>query len=258
MLSIKEIENFYPPKLQNFKRSLLREYLQYKILQIVFNSEYAPKLSFLGGTALRIVYGNNRFSEDLDFDNFSLTEKEFIDLSKIVKEKLELEGYKVEIRNVSKGAFRCYLKIPRLLFDSELSGYKDEKILIQLDSMAHHFDYKPDKKILNSFDVFEEIYVTPLDVILSQKILTIFNRKRMKGRDFYDVVFLLSLVGPNYEYLKQKTDINNGKELKRALLEVAEKADLKKLSDDVSPFLFNSEESKKVTLFEDYIKSVEL
>lgn len=156
-------------KLQGFKKFMLREYLQYKILQIIFGSAYANKLAFLGGTALRIVYGNDRFSEDLDFDNFSLTEEEFNELSKVVKEKLELEGYTVEIRNVSKGAFRCYLKIPRLLFDDGLSEYADEKILIQLDSMAHHFPYQPEKRFLNKFDVFEEIYVTPLDIILSRK-----------------------------------------------------------------------------------------
>ena len=69
MLSLQEIEKYYPEKLKKFKRNILREYLQYKILQIIFNSEYANKLSFLGGTALKIIYDNSRFSEDLDFDN---------------------------------------------------------------------------------------------------------------------------------------------------------------------------------------------
>ena len=74
MLTLEQIEQQYPENLRGFKRSLLREYLQYKILEIIFASEYATKLVFIGGTALRIVHDNSRFSEDVDFDNFGLTD----------------------------------------------------------------------------------------------------------------------------------------------------------------------------------------
>lgn len=55
MLTLQQIEQQYPEALRPFKRGLLREYLQYKILEIIFASEYAAKLSFLGGTARRIT-----------------------------------------------------------------------------------------------------------------------------------------------------------------------------------------------------------
>lgn len=257
MLSLQEIEKYYPENLKKFKRNILREYLQYKILQIIFNSEYAGKLSFLGGTALRIVHDNSRFSEDLDFDNFSLKEKEFSKISMLVKKQLKLEGYDVEIKNVYKGAYRCYIRIPRLLFDSGLSGYEEEKILIQLDTAPHGFRYQPDKVVLNKFDVFTEISVTPLDIILSQKIFAIFNRKTLKGRDFYDTVFLLSKTMPNYEYLQLKLDIKNGQQLKTKLLALDGKIDLKGLTRDLEPFLFNANDVKRVTLFMSYIKSLD-
>jgi predicted nucleotidyltransferase component of viral defense system len=212
----------------------------------------------LGGTALRIVHNNNRFSEDLDFDNFGLEEKEFNEISLVVKKQMELEGYEVEIRNVFKGAYRCYVRIPRLLFDSGLSGYEEEKILIQLDTVPHGFHYEPEKVILNKFDVFTEINITPLDIILSQKIFAIFNRKAMKGRDFFDTVFLFSKTRPNYDYLQLKLKIKNGHDLKDKLLTLDGKVNFKKLAGDVESFLFNPEDSKKVTLFVKYIKSVEL
>ncbi len=258
MLSLQEIEKYYPEKISVFKRNLLREYLQYKLLQIIFNSKYASKLSFLGDTALRIVHDNNRFSEDLDFDNFGLKEKEFDEISLVVKKQMELEGYDVEIRNVFKGAYRCYIRIPMLLFDSGLSGYEEEKILIQLDTAPHGFSYIPEKAILNKFDVFTEIDVTPLGIILSQKIFAIFNRKAMKGRDFYDTVFLLSKTKPDYKYLQLKLKIQNGQELKTKLLTLEGNVDFKEMALDVEPFLFNAEDSKKVVLFEKYIKSVAL
>lgn len=255
MLSLQEIEKYYPEKLKKFKRNILREYLQYKILQIIFNSKYANKLSFLGGTALKIVYDNSRFSEDLDFDNFGLEENEFREISILVKKKLELEGYVVEVKNVYKGAYCCYVRIPKLLFDIGLSGYEEEKILIQLDTAPHGFNYKPDRIILNKFDVFTEINVTPLDIILAQKIFAIFNRKVMKGRDFYDVVFLLSKTNPNYEYLQLKLDIKNGQQLKTKLLGLEKEIDLNSLADDLKPFLFDADD-KRVILFMDYIRNM--
>ncbi|HAT74102.1 MAG TPA: hypothetical protein DCS08_03785 [Candidatus Moranbacteria bacterium] len=258
MLSLQEIEKYYPENIRVFKRNLLREYLQYKILQIIFNSKFANKLAFLGGTVLRIIYDNNRFSEDLDFDNFGLSEKEFNEISLVVKKQLELEGYEVEIRNVFKGAYRCYIRIPKLLFDSGLSGYEEEKILIQLDTAPHNFQYKPEKVILNKFDVFTEINVTPLDIILSQKIFAIFNRKALKGRDFFDTVFLLSKTKPNYDYLQLKLKIKNGQELKSKLEIFSDKINFNELAEDVEPFLFNAKDSKKVILFAKYIKNLEL
>ena len=77
MLDIKQIESFYPEYLRSFKRNVLQEYLQYKILEIVFDSKFGEKLSLMGGTAAHIIHGSTRFSEDLDFDNLGLTKKEF-------------------------------------------------------------------------------------------------------------------------------------------------------------------------------------
>ena len=78
MLSVNELLPYYPENQRTFREFILREYLQHKILQIIFGQpEHAKQLCFLGGTCLRIVHGNNRFSEDIDFDNFGLSEKNF-------------------------------------------------------------------------------------------------------------------------------------------------------------------------------------
>lgn len=158
MITLEQILAAYPENLRAFKESILKEYLQYKILNSIFNSEYANKLAFLGGTALRIVYNSTRFSEDLDFDNFGLSESEFISLSKIVQRDLILEGLEVEINTV------------------------------------------------------------PKDLLLSQKIYASVNRKRIMGRDFFDIVFLQGIgAKPNFAYLKKNIGIDNQKELKTKL-----------------------------------------
>jgi len=256
MINIKQIEQYYPENLRGFKRNIMREYLQYKILEIIFNSGLASQLSFLGGTVLRIVHENTRFSEDLDFDNFNLSESDFIHLTGEIQKGLQMEGYGVEIRNVLKSAFRYYIKLPQVLFDNAMSDLKGEKILIQVDTEPHHFAYTPDKVFLNKFDIFTQIAVTPPDILLAQKIYALFNRERAKGRDFYDVIFLLQKTKPNYDYLKQKTGAPNSQALKKKLLDHLEGLNLKDLAKDVEPFLFQPSDSKKIISFSEYIKQV--
>jgi predicted nucleotidyltransferase component of viral defense system len=257
MISFSNIEKYYPESEKPFRKSILREYLQYKILQIIFNSKIGQNLAFLGGTALRIIYNNNRFFEDLDFDNFGLTEDDFISLSNEIKKGLELEGLNVEIKNVFKGAFRSYIKMPNILFDNNMSNMQDEKILIQIDTMPHNFDYTRDLKIINKFDVFTQIYTTPIDILLSQKIYAALNRSRAKGRDFFDIIFLLPQTKPNYDYLEKKVNIKNGPELKKMLLTKTAEFDFDKLSDDVEPFLINAGDGKRVKMWTSYIGSLE-
>jgi len=256
MLDIDQIESFYPVQLRIFKKNLLREYLQYKILEIIFDSNFGEKLSFMGGTTIRIVHGNDRFSEDLDFDNFGLAKEDFKKVTGLVKKKLELEGYIVEIRNVFKGAYRCYLKIPEILYKNELSNYREEKMSIRLDTESQGFTYSPEKVIINKFEVFSRINITPIDILLAQKIYAIFNRRRAMGRDFYDAIFLFGKTNPNLDYLKLKIKIDGMDDLKNKLMARCKKLDFKQLAKDVEPFLINPRNSKKVLYFYDYIKGI--
>ena len=258
MLDLKQIEQYYPENLRAFKKNILREYLQYKILEIIFNSKMSNKLSFIGGTALRIIYGNARFSEDLDFDNFDLSENDFLFLTKEVKANLEKQGYKVETRNVFKGAYRCYIKMPKILFDNKISDLPEEKVMIQIDTAPHNFNYKSDKKILNKFDVFTQVLAAPLDILLSQKIYAALNRKRAKGRDFFDIIFLLQKTKPNYNYLEQKINAKDEQALRKKIISHIHKLNLSAVIKDLEPFLFNPSDSKKIKMFEKYIKQVEL
>lgn len=254
MLTLREIEPFYPKSLHRFPRFLLREYLQYKILEIIFESKYATHLCFLGGTCLRIVHGNNRFSEDLDFDNLDLNENDFQGIATEIEKQLVREGYEVELKTVMKGAWHCHIKFPGLLFEEGLSGHKEEKILIQLDTEPQYFEYEPKRHILNKFDVFTTILTTPLPLLMAQKIYAIINRKRNKGRDFFDLVYLMSRnVQPNYSYLDAKLSISSADALKKEILDKCDQLDMEEMANDVRPFLFDNSDAKKVLRFTDLI-----
>ena len=259
MLSLQNIKEYYPKQLWCSERFILREYLQYKILEIISDSPHARNLIFMGGTALRIIYNNNRFSEDLDFDNNNISGSDFGIITTFIRKRLEQQGFEVELRNVFKGAYHCHIKFPGLLKDLSLSGQSSERILIRLDTEPQHFDYSPEWKLINKFDVFSEIATTPEDILLSQKIYAVLNRPRNKGRDFYDIVFLLGRnIKPNYDYLYQKIRITNADELKDSLKRKLSQLNMKEMSKDVAPFLINTNDEKKVLLFEKYIDSMKL
>ncbi|MEI6728316.1 MAG: nucleotidyl transferase AbiEii/AbiGii toxin family protein [bacterium] len=258
MLSLTQIQSYYPTNLQQFSKGLLREYLQYKILDLIFGHKYGSKLSFIGGTALRIIHGNSRFSEDLDFDNFGLQAEEFEDITVAVKKGLELEGFVVEMQNVYKGAYHCKIRIPKILFENNLASMEAEKFLILIDTVGHYFEYIPEKIIINKFDVFTTINVTPLSLLLSQKIFAVFCRNRAKGRDFFDLIFLFGKnIEPNYDYLKVKIGLDNKTELKQKLLEKCLTLDFVQLNQDVQPFLFNPNDTR-VEKFVEYFKVLQV
>ena len=254
MLDIKQIESFFPEHLWPFKKNLLREYLQYKILEAIFESPIADKLTFMGGTCIHMVHGSPRFSEDLDFDNPGIGRHDFEALSYKVKRILELQGYTVELKNTYQDAFRAYLRFPGLLYDSGISGHRDEKLLIQIDTEPQKVQYNPDKFILNKFDVFSRINIVPADILAAQKIFCIFNRSRPMGRDFFDVVFLLGKAEVNFDYLTRKASIRNKTELRDRLLLRCAQLDFMRLAKDLEPFVYSKKEVNRVLMFPDFVQ----
>ena len=193
--------------------------------------------------------------QDLDFDNKGLSENDISEVSVLIRNGLNLEGYNVVIKVVHKCAFHCYVRFPGLLFKEGLSGHKEQKILIQLDTEPQNFEYKPEKFLLNKFDVFTEVFITPISTLLAQKYYAVLNRKRNKGRDFYDIAFLLSLnIEPDWNYLKQKIDISNKSSLKKAIHDHCKKIDMREMARDVEPFLFKAGNTIKVELFPQLIE----
>jgi len=70
MLDFGEIQKEFDGNLMGITsyRSMIKEYLQCKVLEIIYRSPYQSRLVFIGGTRLRLLNGFRRFSDDLDFD----------------------------------------------------------------------------------------------------------------------------------------------------------------------------------------------
>lgn len=254
MLTLEQIrKNVGEEVFQRSPRSALIEYLQYEILDSIFKQKNSEKLSFIGGTAIRIICHSQRFSEDLDFDNFDLSFEDFKTLLDSVVNDMRAKGFETEFRFVEKMAFHCYISFPNILFQNKLSPNDDEKLLIRIDTVNKEKNIKPETSILNSFSVYRKILVNPISVILSQKIVAILERKREKGRVFYDVSYLLGMTEPDYDYIKNNRGWNKS-EIKEKLLARINEVNLKDLSEDVIPFLLKPEEVDRVLTFKEYIE----
>ena len=255
MFNLPQILTYFPWLSASKAESCLREYLQCKILKSIFSSPYGKSLRFIGGTSLRIVYGNTRFSEDLDFDNDgTISFEDFTALSEHIQKDIEQEWLEVRVRTIKKGAFHCHVNIPSLLYENHLAPMKTQTILIQIDTHNQGYRYEPTSYFLSKFDVQANILTVSPSLLLSQKLYTCFTRKRLKGRDFFDIVFLLGLTKkPDYGFLEQKLEITTGEGITAYLLEKAEGIDFATLQNDVQPFLFDPT-NQSVALFPQIIQ----
>lgn len=260
MINIEQIKTFFPPQIQNtttFDKQILKEYIQLMILDYLSTTPYISKISFIGGTNLRLVKGIDRFSEDLDFDCKNLSEDDFIQMTNGVIQFLTRFGLKVEVRdkeNTKLKAFRRNIYFPEFLFDLGLSGHKDERFLIKIESQDQGIIYQPIITNIKGCGFFIPFPMPSNGVLCSMKIAATINRS--KGRDFYDLMLLLSQTKPDYDFLSKRCGINNLDELKQAFDNLLIKVDLKKKQKDFEHLLFNKQNSDKILLFKEFIQSL--
>ena len=259
MIDLDEIIQYFPEVQQKNPlhfEYMLKEYFHYKILDLIFNGKQAGKLSFIGGTNLRIIHHISRFSEDLDFDCFSLERDDFLEMTDKVIEQLSREGINVHANDKEKDralkAFRRNLVFPGLMYDLGLSGHKEKRFLIKVECEPHEFEYVPEKPLIQKFNVFTQINAAPADILLAMKTGALLERQ--KGRDFYDFIFLSGKTAPHFGYLEAKFGISNFEELYSAILVSCESLDFNLKSRDFEKLVFDQAETKKVRLFPEYIK----
>ena len=257
MIDLAFIRSFYPPAIaedSRFHRYMMKEYLQLLVLDYLANSPYVSKLSFIGGTNLRLIHGIDRFSEDIDFDCKEMSREEFLAMTDDVVRFLHQNGFAVETRdreNPRLTAFRRNLYFPQLLFDLGLTGHRDERFLIKVEAQDQGFAYTPVVATVNRLGFFFGIQVPPPDILCAMKFSAILSRQ--KGRDFYDAIFLLSKTGPNMDFLRARTGIASLADLKNAIGDCLGKVDLNQKKRDFAHLLFNESNAERILQFEEIL-----
>ncbi len=229
--------------------NLLREYLQHVILRELFELGLHRQLIFHGGTALRIIHGLNRFSEDLDFHTHPSSEQlDFDQLFNRLHKRLELNGYDIRIKVRLKQTVKLALfYFHDLLNESGLSSQATENLNIKLEIDTNPpAGFQTQRKLINIHFPFALEYHN-LETFLAGKLHAILRRPFSKGRDYYDLMFYLSRWSdnePNLVYLNNALDQSDwpGGRLDRLnwRTQVAvfmSDIDFKQLRQDLEPFI---------------------
>ena len=248
----------YPATLQEpkFHRYILREYLELSILEHLMSSSVAEKLTFIGGTCLRITRHIDRWSEDLGFDCKKFSAEEFNAMSKGVERFLKKQGYPVEMLDHDDNgpkAYRCVLNFPGLLQELGLSGHPDERFKLEIEAQDQGVNYRCEMRDVSRENFHFILRTAPDDILLSMKLSAILGRA--KGRDFYDALFLLQKTEPDFHFLNRKCGIANWNALKYRLEEKIKTVDLEKKKTDFRHLLFKEQNADRISRFRSIVGS---
>lgn len=260
MIQLEYIRNFFPAQIRNkpvFDRYMLKEYIQLMILEYLSGRKYLRQIAFIGGTNLRLIKGIDRFSEDLDFDCTGMAESAFYQMSKEVVQFLVRSGFRVEEKKPLHGklnAFRISLFFPELLFELGLSGRREQRVLIKIEAEDQNYAYDSTIASVGGCGMFFPFPVPPDDLLCAMKTSALLNRS--KGRDFYDLMFLLAQTKPDYAFLAEKENIHDSGELKKALIQLSKTVNIQQKQKDFEHLLFNPDNSKRILQFGAFVESV--
>ena len=268
MKTIEEIIKSYNPKSLDETKLIVRELVQQIALIGLSRSNFFNYASFYGGTALRIFYGLNRYSEDLDFTLNEVNPNFVIEpFMEKIKEVALSYGLQLEIITKPKridtpieSAFaklNTYQTFISLHLNEQVisSLHKDELIKIKFEIDCNpSLGFNIENKWLDVPE-FANVAILDLESLFSGKIHAILCRNyknTVKGRDYYDFLFYINKrIKPNMEYLKNKlieSNLLNKNDkfdmdvLKDMLKRRMNEVDFKQVKEDAARFIFTNED----------------
>lgn len=256
------IENMLSRYKSDNPKNAIKEVLQEVVLAGLSRADFFKSAVFYGGTALRIFYGLDRFSEDLDFSlmspnaNFELSsyfpvlEKEVrsLGLNFSIEEK-----HKSSESTIQSAFFKGDTKehILKFFADSDLATHipfgELIKVKFEVDINPPAFATFEHKYKLQPFPYEIRMYDKPS--LFAGKIHAVLCRSwqnRIKGRDLYDYIFFLSQNTPvNLIHLRERLaqsgvdvkDVLTKEDLIDMLHERFSKIDFSQAKKDVEPFI---------------------
>ena len=245
------------------KKNALKEVVQEIVLCGLSRGGFFYNAAFYGGTALRIFYGLDRFSEDLDFSlikndpefdiryffNYIENETKSLGLKFTVSEKEKFVDSNIKSAFLKGNTIEHILTFYDNNPDINLIN-KEEiiKIKFEIDTnppsgatLETKFGLLPSPYVVRIYDL-PSLFAGKIHACLCRNW-----KSRVKGRDFYDYIFFLSLgVSVNLSNLKSKLIQSNYidenydltiENLKLLLNDRFSKVDFNQAKEDVIPFI---------------------
>lgn len=257
MLKGYKVENIYD------RKNAMKEIMQEIVLCGLSRAGFFQKAAFYGGTALRIFYGLDRFSEDLDFSlettdlSFDLTAY-FPVLEKEVRafglNVTIVEKQKTKESNIRSAFLKGNTKEHLLLFyaDEQTAGNvaRSETVKIKFEVDVNPPAYAAFEHKYRLLPLPYEVRMYDMPSLFAGKIHAVICRawqSRIKGRDLYDYIFYLSRgTAVNQRHLRERL-LQSGfitedvkctlPEIKKMLYDRFDSIDFMQAKQDVEPFI---------------------
>jgi predicted nucleotidyltransferase component of viral defense system len=230
---------------------VLREYCQLILLTNLTTHTQASHFVFKGGTAIRFLFDGHRFSEDLDFTVQDLTpDKAGKIIESIINDITDAGDRTLKLlKTLSGKSYRLTWKTPLL----------DQPITIKIDlSFRENVQLVKTSLLKSVYPVINTNYIYHLDKseIVAEKVRAIMHRQ--KGRDLYDLWYLLSMQADFDENLIiQKMAFYQETYSKLALQERMKSFPQDIFVNDLAPFLSKKDRDQLPSLYlviQDYLK----
>ena len=224
------------------------------ILSGLYQGGFFEKAAFYGGTCLRIFYGLQRFSEDMDFSllhtdeqfNFTLYFQPIVDAFALV-------GRQVQITKKEKKTFgkveSAFLKDTTDVYDISFQTERSIKIKIEVDTEPPLGFQTEQKLLLQPVSFMTRCFSLP--DLFAGKMHALVSRSwknRVKGRDWYDFEFYVRHNVPlRFAHLQQRILQFNGEQMDKEQFLVLlrnrlQNTDMHQVKADVLPFVRNPHE----------------
>lgn len=218
---IKEWIEEYEPQNEEEILSALREIMQEITLAALSRTDFFEHAAFYGGTALRIFYHLDRYSEDLDFSllkpdsNFSIQpyfkavadEFKALGLTVSIKEKKKARRTAIDSAFLKAETIWQEIILEDIIKETGVRSNRTLKIKIEVDRQpATNFETE-EKLLIRPFSFYVKCFTRPC--LFAGKIHALLFRKwknRVKGRDWYDLEW----------YIKKGIPVDVGHFLARA------------------------------------------
>jgi len=253
----------YEPKSVDDSVRALREIIQEVALLGLWRAKFFEHAAFYGGTALRILYGLDRFSEDLDFSllapspDFNLAR-----YTASLEEELLAFGFNVRVEMVDKAVesavqsafLKANTRNELLVIEAgaELTGQVAAgqvlKVKIEVDTDPPPGFNTSTRYLLQPIPFAVRSYSLP-DLFAGKMHAILFRKwkNRVKGRDWYDLVWYAANhpqlnLGHLEQRMRQTGHWSGELSLSQAaftdsLFEAIDRLDVNQARKDVAPFV---------------------
>ena len=266
---IRMLDRYECQSIDDYVRAL-REIMQEIALLGLWRSKFFEKAAFYGGTALRILYGMDRFSEDLDFSLVEpMTDFQLSRYGSAVERELRSFGFEASLttkpKKIASPVQSAFLKANTLhhlltIKSDERADWpipRDQvlKIKIEVDTdppsgfaTENKFVLQPVPFSIRTF-VLPDLFAGKMHAVLCRKW-----KNRVKGRDWYDLVWYAANhpklhVNHLEQRMIQSGDLKKDEKIDREkffalAMDAVENVDVDQARKEVEPFVKNPDALK--------------